>query len=198
MAGHIDIINRALSKLGENRITSLDDNCKAAALAQSIYPMLRDQEISSHNWGFARKRTMLPTLSEKPLFGFPWAYLLPSDCLRVIEAGSWPAPQMADLINAPNQSYTIENGQILSYETPPLCLVYLARVEDVALYPPVFSETLASHLAYEMAESLTGSQNKKEGLWREYDLTLKKAKRWGAINLAPQSPQDNTWLWARY
>ena len=197
MAGMIDIINRALTKLGERRIVSLDDNTKAAGTANSLYETVRDSEIAGHRWGFAVFRVMLPELAETPAFGSGHVYTMPSDCLRILEAGPWPIPVLADYIPASCQSWTIEGGNIITSQTPPLGLLYLKRITDAAFYPPVFAEALACKLAIEMAEELTGSNSKREIAWKEYEAALLRAKRWGAIQLPPQNIQDDTWVLAR-
>jgi hypothetical protein len=190
----VDIVNQALSALGEARITSLDDPGPAAGLARSLYATARDAEISGYAWNFARHRVMLPALGEKPAFGWVHQYLLPSDCLRVLEAGPWPQALMDDYIAGENRAWLIEGRNILSNQGPPLNLIYLRRVDDPAFYPPAFVEVLAAKLAVRMAERLAGSNSKRELALREYDLAVKRAKRLDAIQLPPQRPADGEWL----
>jgi hypothetical protein len=194
MAGVVDIVNQALSALGEARITSLDDPGQTAGLARSLYDTARDAEISGYSWNFARARVMLPALGEKPAFGWAHQYLLPSDCLRVLEAGPWPQALLDDYIAGENRAWLIEGRNLLSNQSPPLNLIYLRRVDDPAFYPPVFVEVLAAKLAVRMAERLAGSNSKRELAAREYDLAVKRAKRLDAIQLPPQKQADGEWM----
>jgi hypothetical protein len=194
MAGVADIVNQALSALGEARITSLDDPGQAAGLARSLFETARDAEIAGYSWNFARARIMLPALGEKPVFGWAHQYLLPSDCLRVLEAGPWPQALMDDYIAGENRAWLIEGRNLLSNQGPPLNLIYLRRVDDPAFYPPAFVEVLAAKLAVRMAERLAGSNSKRELAAREYDMAVKRAKRLDAIHLPPQKPADGEWL----
>jgi hypothetical protein len=194
VAGVIDIVNQALSALGEARITSLDDPGQSAGLARSLYDSVRDAEIGRHSWNFARARTMLPALSEPPAFGWQYQYQLPADCLRVLEAGPWPQALRDDYIAAENRAWLIEGRNILSNQGPPLNLIYLRRVENPAFYPPAFVEVLAAKLAVRMAERFIGAAGKRELAWKEYEMTLKQAKRLNAIQLPPQRPADGDWL----
>ncbi len=193
----VDIVNRALSKLGEARLTSLDDPVKAAGLAKSLYDAVVDSEMAAHSWNFAKARLMLPAEAERPPFGWPYQYILPQDCLRVLSVGDWPPAALSNYINADQRLYTLEGGRILSRLEPPLPLIYIARVTDSALYPAEFKEALAAKLAVEMVEDLSGSTSKREMAWREYDLAIRQAKRVNAIALPPLNLADDSWLTAR-
>ena len=194
MAADVDIVNRALSKLGETPITSLGDPVKAAKLAASLYGIVRDDVITSHTWNFAKTRVMLPAEAKTPDFGWKYQYLLPSDNLRVMEAGPWPQAVMDDYIGGERRSFVLEGGLLLTNHGPALNLIYLRRVTDVGLYPPSFIEALACKLAVEMCAALTDSNSKREMAWREYDMAIKQARRNNAIGLPPQPVQDDTWM----
>lgn len=197
MASHIDIINRALAKLGDFQITSLDQDDKRANLARTVYEPARDSELQSHEWNFARDRAMLPALAEAPAFDWAYQYQLPSDFLRVTQAGPWPGPAMAPLVGEDTSAYAIEGDRILSNYGPPLKLVYVRRVTDAGIYPPLFVDALACRLAMEMCETLTGSNAKRQLAMQEYQLAVTAARRVNAIQRPPQAVQDDSWMAAR-
>lgn len=186
MASVVEIVNRALTKLGEKRIISLDDECKAAAEASSMFGMLRDAELTAHSWNFALTRSVLPALSEQLIYNYTYAYQWPSDCLRVIEVGE---SQTSD--------YSLEGNLILCNTRPPLFLKYIKRETNTAIYPSLFAEVLAAKLAVELAESLTSSAGKKESAQRDYQQALIRAKRINAIQKPSQILPDDSWLLAR-
>ena len=194
MAGVVDIVNQALSALGEARITSLDDPGQNAGLARSLYDSVRDTEITRNSWNFARHRVMLPALSEEPVFGWKHQYLLPPDCLRVMEAGPWPQALADDYIAEENRAWLIEGRNLLTNNGPPLNLIYLRRVDDPGFYPPIFVEVLAAKLALRMAERIAGSNSKRELAAKEYETAIKQAKRLDAIQLPPLRPSDGDWM----
>jgi len=196
MASVVDIVNRALSKLGDMRISSLADPTEAAGLASSVYEAVRDAEIAVHAWNFAKCRVMLPTEIDPPAFGWELQYLLPVDCLRVLQAGPWPQAVLDDYVNYDTRSFVIEGGKILTNHGPALNLIYLRRETDSGLYPPAFVEALAAKLAVEMAESLTGSNSKRELAWKEYEQAVKLARRINALGLPPMTVQDDSWMLA--
>lgn len=194
MAANVDIVNRALTKLGDARISSLDDDVKPAAVASSIFDQVRDAEMSAHSWNFAKHREMITSEVVKPAFGWEYQYLIPSDCLRVLEAGPWPQAIMGPYIGHDTRSYAIEGQRILSNMGPVLNLIYLRRITDAGIFPPMFIEALACKLAVEMAESLNSSNSKRELAWKEYEQAVRMARRLNAISLPPQAVQDDTWM----
>ena len=194
MAGTVDIVNRALTKLGDERISSLSDGTKAAAVASSLYEMVRDRELAAHSWNFAKARKKLAALADKPAFGWDWQYLLPADYLRLLEAGPWPQADMSGYVGGDHRPSVVEGQHILAHQGPVMNLVYLRKVEDPGLFPPIFIEALACKLAVEMAESLAGSNSKRQLAWDEYQMAVAEAKRINAIGLPPVTVQDDTWM----
>lgn len=53
------VVNKALIKIGENKVNSIDGTEERAVKAKDIYEGLRDELIGSHPWKFATKRTRL-------------------------------------------------------------------------------------------------------------------------------------------
>jgi hypothetical protein len=239
MATEVDIVNRALVKLGAKRILTLADNVKEAREASFIYDMVRDEEMRAHNWKFAIRRAsieyLLPDLLTPyspvtgydvgdiagtyyctaattgnappdnrywynlvPEFGFNYAYLLPADHLRLIQAGEYfPGLDLTDYANLPNTDYEIEGRFILTNLPEPLKIRYIARVEDTAQYDPLFVEALACKLAYELCETITNSDSLKERLERDYRIQIVRAISRNAIESPPARVADDTWVMSR-
>ena len=59
MASEVDIANRALSMLGEARITALSDNNKAGRAMNARFDLLRDAELAAYPWRFSINRVQL-------------------------------------------------------------------------------------------------------------------------------------------
>ncbi|MDR0882566.1 MAG: hypothetical protein LBP55_08485 [Candidatus Adiutrix sp.] len=194
----ITLVNRALAKLGEGRINSLSDPGRAATLAASLYDSLRDAETAAHAWHFAKARGRLPAEAARPAFGWSFQYLLPADCLRLMWAGPRPGPDRSGFLTGEDRPYALEGGRILTHLPPPLTVLYLRRVTEAAEYPAAFAEALAARLAAEMAESLTGSQARREAAWAEYERAARQARRLNALSLPPQMAADDTWLAAHW
>jgi len=160
MADNITICNLALGKVCEAQITSLEEASQPARLCKLFYAQTRDEVLQSALWNFATKRETLSRLADSPPFGWNYQYQLPSDYLAVIQLNSWQAHEARDL-------YEIEGQRLLTDEEQAQ-LLYTARIEDSEIFPPLFVEALYTKLASKLADSLTGSASKAEGLLGEF------------------------------
>lgn len=198
MASVIQIANRALTKLGAARIISLGDDNKQSRAVLSCFDDLRDDELRSHRWSFAMKRTSLAADSEAPAFGFTYAYTLPADFLRLdMVNDEFPAVVMDNYIGVETNDYTIEGNKILANMAAPLKLRYIARIEDPNQMDANFREALSCRIAAELAEDLTQSNQKRELAWNEYKQAVSRAVRTNAIEKPPMMQGDNQWIMSR-
>lgn len=198
MASVIQIANRALTKLGAARIISLGDDNKQSRAVLSCFDDLRDDELRSHRWSFAMRRTSLAADSEAPAFGFTYAYTLPADFLRLdLVNDEFPAVVMDNYIGVETNDYTIEGNKILANMAAPLKLRYIARIEDPNQMDVNFREALSCRIAAELAEDLTQSNQKRELAWNEYKQAVSRAIRTNAIEKPPMMQGDNQWIMSR-
>lgn len=198
MASAIQIANRALTKLGAARIISLGDDNKQSRAVLSCFDDLRDDELRSHRWSFAMKRTSLAADSVAPAFGFTYAYTLPPDFLRLdMVNDEFPAVVMDNYIGVETNDYTIEGNKILANIAAPLKLRYIARIEDPNQMDVNFREALSCRIAAELAEDLTQSNQKRELAWNEYKQAVSRAVRTNAIEKPPVMPPDDQWVMSR-
>lgn len=198
MASVIQIANRALTKLGAARIISLGDDNKQSRAVLSCFDDLRDDELRSHRWSFAMKRTSLAADSEAPAFGFTYAYTLPADFLRLdLVNDEFPAVVMDNYIGMETNEYAIEGNKILANMAAPLKLRYIARIEDPNQMDVNFREALSCRIAAELAEDLTQSNQKRELAWNEYKQAVSRAIRTNAIEKPPMMQGDNQWIMSR-
>jgi len=80
MSSDVDICNLALALVGAPSIHSITvDSPKESGLCRVFYPMVRDFNLSSYDWSFARKTYKLQQSSEDGMYG-P-LYPIPSNCL---------------------------------------------------------------------------------------------------------------------
>lgn len=202
MASQVDIANRALSKLGEARIISLDDDTKNAREIKSAFDIVRDAEFRAHRWHFTKRRITLPALSATPSFGWDYQYALPSDFLQVIQVGYYdPVIDLTDYRTSGTREWEIEYGDagnvLLSNFEAPLPLRYVARIDDPTRYDATFVEVLSCRLAVEVCQALTQSETKKESARADYKEAMMVAIRSNAIELPPQTMQDGSWILGR-
>lgn len=198
MASKIQICNRALSKLGADRITSLDDDNKSARAMKSAFDFVRDAEFRARVWNFTVKRTSLAAFSTSPDWGFDYQYATPDDFLKLLEIrGLYPNANLQDYRTAPNQLWQMENGMILTDAEAPIYIRYVAKITDTAVWDASFSETFACRLAAETAEEITESSTKVGNAWKLYERAVRESLRADAIEMPPEWMMDDSWIAGR-
>ena len=151
MPSVVDICNKALDKLGQNPITSLQDGNKSANLCLRNWELIRDEVLRAHPWNFAVKRDSLAAdAGSTPSWGFTKSFPLPSDCLRLIE-----------LKDSNRFDYELEGRDILCDESV-LYIRYIRKITDPNQYDSMFVEVVAARLAVELCEPLTQSNTKRK------------------------------------
>ena len=190
--------NAALGKLGQGAVLSFDDPDDRARWLKSRFADVRDLTLRANRWHFAMARARLSAEAAAPAFGYRRQFPLPTDCLRLVEVGGVAAaPGPADYQGVSQPAFALEGGRILTDAAAPLDIRYVRRVEDVAAWDPLFAEAVACRLAFDLAEKLTQSSGKKEAALRDYQLSVREAVRVNAIETAPESAPDGSWLLAR-
>ncbi|MGE4296853.1 MAG: hypothetical protein AB7E47_02390 [Desulfovibrionaceae bacterium] len=142
MASKVGIANAALVELGQDRITSLDQDTEAARVVNDVYDELRLTLLQEHPWNFATRRRELPLLAETPYFGYAAAFELPVDCLRVLAT------------NPETTEYRIEGRKLLCNRKQ-VSIQYVGDVTDSNLMPPTFRAALAALIAAKVAPKLS-------------------------------------------
>lgn len=189
MASQTGICNRALEKLGESPIVSINDATKQAQALKRVYEDSLQALLVEYPWHFAKKRAALPASATKPDWGFNYAYPVPTDFLRLLAIKDGPDFSLeAD----PSGSQAI-----LSDATAPLNILYLYAVSDPGRLPPHFVEAFSSKLAFDICEDLTQSNTKKDILAQLFAADLLKAKRVNGMQKAPDAFPTFSWLASR-
>lgn len=136
MANETDILNRALGRIGEAPINSINDGSANADWCKTIYPTLRDARIQEHRWRFS---LLTVELAQDAICSHPewtYAYSLPSDFLTLWEYYGATA------------SYAIEGSKL--YTDDASVIIRYGRRVDPGSWPPLFAEYVIAYLAYEL------------------------------------------------
>lgn len=206
MASNIDICNLALTKLGAQPIPSLTSNDPKAAFLNRVYFLYRDDLQTIWRWNFTRAYAELPVLSTAPPFGYYYAYQLPSNFIRLenvdvsmgnsINIGT-PGLYLGDYQSDRNASYQIVGQQIWTNVPAPLRIIYARRMEDPTQFDQAFVNALASYIAWNGCEQLTGSNSKKDQAERMYNTAVRMARMTNAIQCSPEQIPDDTFMMSR-
>lgn len=169
MPSVLDICNMALSRLGESPIITLDPNGKLPArLCYLHYHPVRREVLCAHRWSFATTRVTLQSGESAAAGGsHQLRHSLPTDCLRVLGVSS--------------RCWTLR-GRAVYTPDPQIRLLYIADVEDTALFEPLFTEALALRLAWKLCIPLINSTTARQALGEEYQrIALPQAAHFNAV-----------------
>lgn len=189
------IFNLALDHLKEQSVTSPTDNTPQAIWLNRNFDLSRDAVLRSHPWNFARRRATLNALTDAPAFQWLYQYALPADFLRLIPLTVSGDPDGAEV------PYELEGSTsglvILTNQTAPLRVRYIARITDTGLFDPLFVQALGAHLAYGMAHWLTGKTSFKQLAAEIYQNALDEAMRVDGLENYLPRPIGDDWLASR-
>lgn len=185
----IQICNLALSRIGDEQITSLNDGSKAASKCSLFWPSVRDAVLRAHPWNCAIAQKELAALSDAPLFKWDAQYPLPSDFLRVHHIFNSSGTEVT--------SYEIQGQNILCDEDSPIYLGYVYRLTDVVKYDSLLTMTLVARLAAEICVDLTGSERSAQACWTLYENILTEARGVDAKEGMEEIVETSTWKQAK-
>lgn len=165
----VEICRRALLAIGNEGIISLDEEKKASEACDLLYEGILASMLEEHPWEFSMKRANLGNpLAEKPVFGYDYQYILPSDCKRVEET-------------SPNIKHIIEDGKLLTDARPPLFIRYASASTDPKKFSALFVDAFVFRLAAELVEVIRGSDATTQRLLAQYNNAIRKAKAYSSM-----------------
>lgn len=179
-ANEIEVVQAALHRMGEESISSLDDNSTAAKVAQSNYEGIIRGYLTRHAWTFAKRTLPLTYQGVVDLGPWEFAYVIPTEALNV----RWV--QRAGGGKLRSADYAIEGGRVLTRADGDLQIVATTRVNE-SEWPADFAEAVVVRLQGLFIESLADKPQDArlkirdaEGLMREC-ITRDKRQEPGAV-----------------
>jgi hypothetical protein len=187
MASDVDIVNNALTKLGEQAILGFTDDSDPGRLANRTFANIRDAMLRENPWNFATKRAQLAAEVTGPVYEFANSYPLPTDFIRLIE------------IDNPNRfPYRLEMGRILCDLASPINIRYVFQVTDADAMDPGFREALSARLAAEWAEALSATNTVTQQMFQLARQKLAVALAIDGQEDDQRSLQSTSFIDARY
>lgn len=190
--GEIEVVNRALTFIGEPPITSLDDDTKGARQAKTNLPLARSVVLRSHFWKFATARVRLPQLAEAPAFGWKFAFQLPSDFVRLWRVN--PGGPNAQVLETP---YRIEGDRLLTDDSE-INIIYMRDVTDLSKWDPLAQEALAYRLAADISMVIVQNANITQQLQQQFDRVLAEARSTDSMENPSRELEANEWVASRF
>lgn len=188
------ICNLALLKFGNITINDINDNNAQANACKELYPLMRDELQSMHNWNFALARADITgALQATPAFQFDFSYRLPVKCMRVVE------------LYGTDAEWVREGNLLLTNQEEEIFIRYIQQVTTTGNFPQVFVNSLATRLAAELAAKITQDKGgKRQKLLTELErVILPEAYRINAIEgnrprtKGEQSMDNGNYSWQR-
>lgn len=161
MSERIDIVNMALGMIGEDPISSLEDETNTAIQAKIQYIPARDSTLEAHDWTFAVERFMPAKLTAEPIYGASSYFSIPTNIIRVIACDNVSSSALSNTVSINSREqidWQLEGRNIICNEE----VVYargIRRVEDEGIFSPLFVQAFAAKLAMLMALNLTASSD---------------------------------------
>lgn len=168
------IANFALATLGSKRISDIGDTTSKNARLMSLhYDQARKECLRLHRWNWALHRAILSQHASSPSYGFSYQYPLPSDFIRldtVNELSVWN-DQKADWFQIEHGLDSSDNaiGRVLLTDADSIRIRYVADIQDVSQFDPLFVQALSTLLASKAARAITGSDSLEGQLRRQFE-----------------------------
>lgn len=156
MASKVEIVNSALTQLGQQRITSFDDESIPAQDASAIYNLVVEEIISKGMFPSSKTRATLAASSDTPEFEYSNKFQLPTDpkCLRVLRVNGQDVSKL---------DYKIESGYLLINDTA--CeIIYISFVEDSESYDAYLTQAITYGLMEKLSFKYVASASYSDGI----------------------------------
>lgn len=155
-----DLVNRALTLLGEDTIESLSDTDDKSLTCNQVYVATRDEVLSLYPWRCLMKKAQLSQVVAAPTSEWTYAYTLPSDRLGQLET----VFTSNDVGALPFRDFDIVGDQLLTDATE-IWADYPALIAPTD-FPAHIRALMQFALAARLAEPITEDQSKAEK-WEE-------------------------------
>ena len=161
MSARIDIVNIALTMLGAEPITSLEDEAPEARLMKVHYYIARDSTLEAHEWSFAIERFVPAKAAAAPAWGWAYQFPIPSNIIRVLTVERVSASQMVATNRHTRHQvdHVVEGRNILATEGTIYC-TGIRSIDDEGIYTNLFSTAFACRLAMMTCLAITESSTK--------------------------------------
>jgi len=154
----VQICNAALSRLGANLITSLEDGTKEANTCKANWESVRNSVLRGASWPGTTKRASLARLSDTPLFGYSYQYQLPSDYLKLVTVDDDTIPHKVEGKTLLSDAETVNIEYVYKAEDgfldAGLVEALITAMMEVLAFPLTASAAMSERAAAKAAQSL--------------------------------------------
>lgn len=166
-ASQIEVVQAALHRIGEEEITSLDDNSSGARVAASNYEGIVRSFFARHAWTFAKQTLELTYQGVVELGPYTHAHVWPAEVMNIRYI-------MQDGVRLRSGEYAIESGRVLTRSSTALQVVATVRAEE-ADWPGDFAEAVVVRMQALFLESLCDKPQDARLKTRDADVLMRDA-----------------------
>lgn len=149
-------------------------------------------------WNFAITRAKLAQLATLPVFGWSFAYTLPSDCQRVVSVhdnvdGTGAVPYKVESIQQTDGSYI----NVIATDANTIYLRYCRQITDPNLMTASFRQVLILRMAKIFAISIAKSNPLFQALDAEEQKAYRQARSVDGQEDFPEKLPEGSWASSR-
>lgn len=180
MVTKLDIINMALTVLGQKNITDLNDPSDRAVKIQVFYNQAIHETLRAYTWSFATSVLKLNKVDnfESDLEDLPYAYEYPNNALYIQQLFYKGQPRDRQSLSNNKIKIIIDdnlNKRILSNIEDAYILATINASNNTELFDDVFVKAVSFQLAYQSAQAICGDSNKMKECLSLFLQTIDKA-----------------------
>lgn len=204
MAAKVDICNRALMLIGQDTLSSVNDDSPRGRICFREFDAALDATLRSYHWPFAIKRAKLARLVDEPEFEYKYYYELPHDMLRIVEIFSdgehdrhtWYDGSIdSSSTYVHRKPYEIE-GHRIATNMLAVNLKYIAKIRPEDL-DAITNDVVAYKLAAVLCTVLIENPEMKQLLLQEHAMLMSQARHTWSVESYPAIPLEGPWLKVR-
>ena len=184
MSSNVQLCNKALRRLGEDPIISLDNNTIWGRRCSAALPEVIRTVLSMDSWRSVTRRVELAAESETPL-GYQSSYLLPADSLRLVA-----------LKLSQYEDWAIEGNKILTKKSKDasLQILYVQEVTDTNRYTAPLFDAIAMGLAHELSGYSTATNVAKDEIYSMFVQAVATAQNINAKETPVTFLSSTSWV----
>lgn len=168
MADEVSISNQALTWVGGNIITSLNDDSPEARVCKANYAAIRDAVNEERIWSHSEARFILASPLQ-PIWGAAWRYLLPSNISIIHRVYRTQEARI------PFDDWSVEEGYLVAGLEGTFFCKGIRQVTDVSKFPHTYVQALAARLAATICVPLTKNLKREQQLYGIFDAFIAEA-----------------------
>lgn len=148
MTSATELVNVALTLLGDSPIQDIDEDSVAASKAKQIFDHVVESVESLGPWRCCVKRASLVRLAEVPAFGFDYYYQLPTDLYHLFEVNECKPGDV---------NYEVDQDKVATDEAT-FDIKYGVLVTEVEKMDSYLKQAVVEYLMAYLSYSVTANQ----------------------------------------